>query len=106
MFQPISVTPKRATWKPALLPHSPGLGQNSVSPAGNLLIPTAIAASIAFVGFRLGSRDHGIPSTLGYIVGGLGALGALLGGLAMIGLTVPRVTLASQARPALPALRN
>lgn len=83
---------QRAKWKPAILPRSPNLGQNS--PASSLLIPTAIAASIAFVGFRLGSRDHGIPSTLGYIVGGLGALAALLGGLSMIGLTVPRVTLA------------
>lgn len=80
-------TPKKQPWAPIILPKSPKLGQ-ALGVKGNIIIPTAVSAAIGFVGFRLGSQDHGIPSTLGYIVGGLGALGAILGVLSMIGVRV------------------
>lgn len=90
------------------LPFSPkfhyarnvSLGQSPVVAAASaMLIPTSIAAATAYVGFRLGSKDHGIPSILGYAVG-------VVGGLATIGFllaTVGIVSLGPILRPAQPA---
>jgi hypothetical protein len=55
---------------------------------GALLLPTAAAAAVSYVGFRLGSKDDGWASILGYVVGALGAVTALMGVLAMTGVAV------------------
>src|SRR4029078_6764117 len=60
---------------------------------GALLLPTAAAAAVSFVGFRLGSKDEeGWVSVLGYVVGAIGALSALMGVLAMMGVAVTPFT--------------
>lgn len=83
-------------WRPPKLPHNPALGQ-ALSPAtakvaaiSVLLVPTAAAAAVSYVGFRLGTQDHGIPSVLGYIVGALAGISTVMGFLAMLGVaTLP-----------------
>lgn len=83
---------QRMPWKPVVLPHNPNLGQGEGAvktlAIGALLLPTAAAAAVSFVGFRLGSKDEGWESILGYIVGVLGGLSALMGVLAMLGVAV------------------
>ena len=86
--------PVRPQWRPAKLAGSSvELGQATElqkrmfargATVGGLTLATLIAATTAFVGFRLGKTDHGIPSVLGYVVGGIGAL-ATLGGLLVVG---------------------
>lgn len=85
---------QRMPWKPVELPKNPNieLGQGGTVKAvaiGALLLPTAAAAAVSFVGFRLGSRDsEGWVSVLGYVVGALGAISAIMGVLAMMGVAV------------------
>lgn len=88
---------QRMPWKPVPLPHNPALDANlgQVGPGtvkavtlGALLLPTALAAATAYVGFRLGSKDEGVPSILGYVVGALGGISAIMGLLAMLGVAV------------------
>lgn len=85
---------QRLPWKPVELPHNPSLGQPSAGTVkavalGALLLPTAAAAAVSLVGFRLGSRDEeGWISILGYVVGALGAVSTLMGILAMMGVAV------------------
>jgi hypothetical protein len=91
---------QRMPWKPVPpLPHNPDLdvaadlgqvGPGTVKAVtlGALLLPTTLAAATAYVGFRLGSKDEGIPSIVGYIVGALGGITALMGILAMLGVAV------------------
>ncbi|HXX63685.1 MAG TPA: hypothetical protein VEO56_07775 [Bacteroidota bacterium] len=90
---------QRMPWKPVGLPQNPNLGQSGGATKtvalGALLLPTAAAAAVSFVGFRLGSKDDdGFVSTLGYIVGVLGGLSAFLGILAMLGVAVTPFDLA------------
>ena len=90
---------QRMPWKPVALPQNPSLGQSGDTvkafTLGALLLPTAAAAAVAFVGFRLGSQDNeGWASTLGYIVGALGGISALMGILAMLGVAVTPFTIA------------
>jgi hypothetical protein len=55
-----------------------------------MLVPTALAGAVAYVGFRAGSRDKGFPQVLGYGVGVLGGLGVLAGFLSVLGIvTLP-----------------
>lgn len=80
----------RAAHMAMRIPVNPNLtemGQARAYAVGALTIPTIIAAASSYVGFRLGSLDHGIPSVLGYAVGTLGALGALIGVLGIIGVS-------------------
>lgn len=84
---------QRMPWKPVVLPPNPNLGQVGEGTVktmaiGALLLPTVAAAAVSFVGFRLGSKDDGWESILGYIVGALGGLSALMGVLAMLGVAV------------------
>lgn len=84
---------ERLPWKPVELPHNPNLGQSSgqvkALALGALLLPTAAAAAVSFLGFRVGSKDEeGWVSVLGYVVGALGGISALLGVLAMMGVAV------------------
>ena len=85
---------QRMPWKPVELPKNPNLGQAGSGTAkavaiGALLLPTAAAAAVSLVGFRLGSKDdEGWASVLGYIVGALGAISAVMGLLAMMGVAV------------------
>jgi hypothetical protein len=90
---------QRMPWKPVPLPHNPALDVDvqlgQVTPgavkavAFSALIPvTAIAAATAYVGFRLGAKDEGVPSILGYIVGALAGITAITGLLAMLGMAV------------------
>lgn len=82
-------------WKPLPLPINPSLGQMGPGAAkaaalGVMFIPTAAAAAVSFVGFRLGTKDQGLPSVLGYVVGALSGITAVMGLLAMLGIaTVP-----------------
>lgn len=91
---------QRMPWKPVELPHNPTLGQadgGAVKAVAltALLLPTAAAAAVAFVGFRLGSRDdEGWASVLGYVVGALGGISALMGVLAMLGVAVTPFSIA------------
>jgi len=104
---------QRLPWKPIELPNNPNLGQSSPSAStvkavaiGAMLLPTAAAAAVSYVGFRLGSKDDGLASILGYVVGAFGALTALMGLLAMTGVAVtpfsftPRTTTEEVALPA------
>lgn len=83
---------QRMPWKPAPLPYNPELelGQNGAqikaAVLGALLVPTALAGVVSYVGFKLGSSDEGLASVLGYIVGVLGGIGALVGVMGMLGL--------------------
>ncbi len=86
---------KVGPWRPARLPFNPNLRYPNLGQVagralaiGTLLVPTAIAAATAYVGFRLGSKDEGIPSVLGYVVGSLGVLGTLAGLLASLGVAI------------------
>ncbi len=84
---------QRMPWKPVELPKNPNLGQSGGAVKAvaltTLLLPTAAAAAVSFVGFRLGGKEeNGLVSTLGYIVGVLGGLSAFLGVLAMLGVAV------------------
>lgn len=83
-----ALPPAPVAWQPAKLPVS--LGQNEAKVktfiAGAMLIPLALSAATAYVGFRLGSKDEGFPSFLGYGVGVLGALGALTSLLVTLGV--------------------
>lgn len=86
---------QRMPWKPVELPKNPSLelGQNGGAAKavtlGALFLPTAAAAAVSFVGFRLGSKDEeGWASVLGYVVGAIGAISALMGILAMLGVAV------------------
>lgn len=84
---------QRMPWRPVVLPHNPNLGQGGEGTAkavvlSALLLPTAAAAAVSFVGFRLGSQDDSWAGVLGYVVGVLGGLSALLGILAMFGVAV------------------
>lgn len=84
---------QRMPWKPTPLPHNPDLelgqaGAVKAATLGALLLPTAVAAAVAYVGFRLGSKDEGFESILGYIVGALGGISAVMGLLAMLGVAV------------------
>jgi len=90
---------QRMPWKPVELPKNPNLelgqsgGAAKAVALGALLLPTAAAAAVSFVGFRLGSRDEeGWVSVLGYVVGAIGALSALMGVLAMMGVAVTPFT--------------
>jgi hypothetical protein len=51
-----------------------------------MLVPAGLGALMAYVGFRAGKTDHGIPSVLGYTLGTIGALGALASILVMAGV--------------------
>jgi hypothetical protein len=86
---------QRLPWKPVELPRNPNLtlgqaGEGTIKAValGALLLPTAAAAAVSYVGFRLGSKDEGWASILGYVVGALGAVSALMGLLAMTGVAV------------------
>lgn|SRR6187401_341188 len=86
---------QRMPWKPVELPKNPNLGQAGAGTVkavalGALLLPTAAAAAVSFVGFRLGSSkdEEGWVSVLGYVVGALGAISAVMGVLAMMGVAV------------------
>lgn len=86
---------QRMPWKPVELPKNPNLelgqsgGAVKAVALGALLLPTAAAAAVSFVGFRLGSQDEdGWASALGYIVGAIGAISAVMGLLAMMGVAV------------------
>lgn len=61
------------------------LGQSTAGVAAlgavPLLLGAALGAGTAWVGFSTGSRESGILSILGYLVGSLGALAALGGTL-------------------------
>ena len=90
---------QRMPWKPVELPKNPNLelgqsgGAAKAVALGALLLPTAAAAAVSFVGFRLGSKDEeGWVSVLGYVVGAIGALSALMGVLAMMGVAVTPFT--------------
>lgn len=104
---------QRLPWKPVELPFNKSLGQSVPSTGtvkavaiGALLLPTAAAAAVSYVGFRLGSKDEGWASILGYVVGALGAVSAVMGLLAMTGVAVtpfnlsPKVTTEEIALPA------
>jgi hypothetical protein len=84
---------QRMPWKPVELPQNPNLGQTGgqvkAVALGALFLPTAVAAAVSFLGFRVGSKDEeGWVSVLGYVVGALGGISALLGVLAMMGVAV------------------
>lgn len=64
-------------WKPAPMKLGQTANQVKTAAASFMMVPAAIAGLTSYVGFRLGSQDHGIPSLLGYTVGVLGALGAI-----------------------------
>ncbi len=109
----------RGGWRPAPLPVGPGnqnfmgvnipqeivnsLGQGGsikAAAAGVVLVPTALAALTSFVGFRLGSKDEGLPSFLGYALGALGAISALVGILTIVGIiSLPNMPAAAPATP-------
>lgn len=110
---------ERLPWKPVELPQNPNLGQTGgqvkAIALGALLLPTAAAATVAFLGFRVGSKDEeGWVSVLGYVVGALSGISALLGVLAMLGVAVtpfdfmPKTTevAALPSAPAAPAPRT
>lgn len=94
-------------WKPLPLPLNPALGQMSPGTAkaaalGVMLLPTLSAAAVSYVGFRLGTKDQGIPSILGYVVGAFAGITAVIGVLAMLGIAtipspIPPVTTEVQA---------
>lgn len=103
---------QRMPWKPTPLPHNPALDANlnahlgQVGPGtvkavtlGALLLPTALAAATAYVGFKLGSKDEGFPSVLGYVVGALGGISALMGILAMLGVAVTPLNFTQPSGP-------
>lgn len=107
---------QRLPWKPIPLPHNPDLdhqhhhelGQISPGTAkgvalGALLLPTAAAAAVSYVGFRLGSKDEGFASILGYIVGALGGISAIMGVLAMLGVAVTPLNLAPSGTGPVPS---
>jgi hypothetical protein len=75
-------------WEPAKLPVSLGQtgGEIKATILGIMTLPTLIAAATTYVGFRLGKKDHGIPSILGYAVGTVGALATLGSLLIMAGV--------------------
>jgi hypothetical protein len=84
---------QRLPWKPVELPQNPNLGDGEgkvkAIALGALLLPTAAAAAVSFLGFRAGSRDEeGWVSILGYVVGTLAGVSALMGILAMLGVAV------------------
>jgi hypothetical protein len=86
---------QRMPWKPVELPKNPALelgqsgGAVKAVALGALLLPTAAAAAVSFVGFRLGSRDsESWVSVLGYVVGAIGAISTVMGLLAMMGVAV------------------
>jgi hypothetical protein len=63
-------------WEPARLAQAPTLplpsGQEIKSIAASFFaVPTILAALTSYVGFRLGSKDEGVPAVLGYAVGTL-----------------------------------
>jgi hypothetical protein len=99
---------QRMPWKPTPLPHNPALdanlgqvGEGTVKAVtlGALLLPTTLAAAVAYVGFRLGSKDEGVPSILGYVVGALGGISALMGILAMLGVAVTPFNMTQPSGP-------
>jgi hypothetical protein len=99
---------QRMPWKPTPLPRNPALdanlgqvGEGTVKAVtlGALLLPTAVAAATAYVGFRLGSKDEGFPSVLGYVVGALGGISAIMGLLAMLGVAVTPLNLTQPTSP-------
>lgn len=104
---------QRMPWKPVELPKNPNLGQSGgtikAATLGALALPTAAAAAVAFLGFRVGSKDEeGWVSVLGYVIGALGSISALLGVLAMLGVAVTPFNLTPQttevaALPSAPA---
>lgn len=87
---------QRMPWKPVELPRNPNLELGQAGPGtakavtlGALFLPTAAAAAVSFIGFRVGNKDEeGWVSVLGYVVGALGGLAALMGVLAMMGVAV------------------
>lgn len=67
---------------PTAMPMTPS-GPNIVVPGAAKAVATVALVSLmvpavasAYVGFRLGSIDKGLPQALGYVVGVLGGLGA------------------------------
>lgn len=104
---------QRMPWKPVELPQNPNLGQNGSTikavTLGALALPTTVAAAIAFLGFRVGTKDEeNWISILGYVVGALGSISALMGVLAMLGVAVTPFTFGPQttevaALPSAPA---
>lgn len=84
---------QRMPWKPVELPHNPNLGQSGgavkAMTLGALALPTAVAAAVAFLGFRTGVKDEeGWVSVLGYVTGAMGSIFAVMGLLAMMGVAV------------------
>lgn len=99
---------QRMPWKPIPLPHNPDLelgqaGAVKAATMGALLLPTAVAAAAAYVGFRLGSKDEGFASILGYIVGALGGISAIMGLLAMLGVAVTPFNMMQPSAPTVQA---
>lgn len=78
---------KLAGFQPPKTLSKPGrrsdLGQSKVGIAAigalPLLLGGALGAATAWVGFSTGSREKGLLSVSGYVIGALGALGALSG---------------------------
>lgn len=84
---PVGPASSMLPWKPVALPVNPSLGQaGSQTSLSSILIPTAFWAMISFVGFRLGRLDHGVPSVLGYVAGGLAGAVALRNILKALGI--------------------
>ena len=81
--------------------------------ATTVALITLPAVLTAYVGFRLGTKDKGLPSILGYVVGTVASLGVLAGLLALVGVVAlpmpsgatsgPMVGPATPSAPALPS---
>lgn len=79
--------------------------------ATTVALITLPAVLTAYVGFRLGTKDKGLPSILGYVVGTVASLGVLAGLLAIVGVVALPLPAAgggsmvnAPAAPALPAI--
>lgn len=96
-WTPAHATRRLQAWTPgsaAVQLSSQVLGQAAEKgvAAVVMLVPTAFAAAVSYVGFRTGMRDKGFPQVVGYgvgFLGGLGVLGGLLAALGIIALPAP-----------------